>query len=87
MPAGWLRSFEDYYRRQTKNIFNLMVDALTADERRKFIWAEISFLDRWWGECGEERRSKFRRSVCSMTSSVISHTSTSCCYAMCPVTE
>lgn len=38
-----------------------MVEALSADSRRKFIWAEISFLDLWWSECGEERRQKFRR--------------------------
>lgn len=38
-----------------------MVDALTADSRRKFIWAEISFLDRWWSECGLEKREKFQR--------------------------
>lgn len=38
-----------------------MVEALSTDSRRKFIWAEISFLDLWWNECGQERRQKFKR--------------------------
>ena len=69
LDAGWLKTFEDYYRQQTRHILDRMVEALSADTRRKFIWAEISFLDRWWSECGQERRQKFRR----LTSCDFSH--------------
>lgn len=63
--AGWLRTFEDYYRRQTRNILNLMTDALSADSRLKFIWAEISYLDLWWNEQNERKKDQLRRFVYS----------------------
>ena len=61
--AGWLRTFEDYYRRQTRNILTLMTDALSADSRRKFVWAEISYLDLWWNEQSEHKKEQFRRFI------------------------
>jgi hypothetical protein len=38
-----------------------MTDALSKDSRKKFVWSEISFLDLWWNEQGEEKREQFRR--------------------------
>ena len=62
--TGWLRTFEEYYRRQTRNILNLMTDTLSVDNRRKFIWAEISYLDLWWNEQNEHKKDQFKRLVC-----------------------
>lgn len=61
--VGWLKTFEDYYRRQTRNILNHMTDALSRDSRRKFVWAEISYLDLWWREQGDAKKDQVRKYV------------------------
>ena len=40
-----------------------MTDALTKDKRKKFVWAEISYLDLWWNEQGEAKREQFKRCI------------------------
>ena len=62
-PSGWLRTFVDYYKRQTRNILNFVTDTLTANPHRKFIWAEISYLDLWWQEQDDARKLEFRKLV------------------------
>lgn len=61
LTLGWLKTFEDYYSSQTRNILTLITDALLADTKRRFIWAEISYLDLWWQEQSPGRRDQFRR--------------------------
>ena len=60
---GWLYTFEEYYQRQTRSIFDNVVKALTEAKERKFIYAEMSFLDLWWKEQSESRKNEFRRFV------------------------
>ena len=53
---GWIKTFDQYFQTQTKEIISTVVDALKADPRRKFIWAEISYLEWWWREQTAEKR-------------------------------
>ncbi|GAQ77673.1 Glycosyl hydrolase family 38 - alpha-mannosidase [Klebsormidium nitens] len=47
---GWIRTVEEYYNERTFNILNVIVQALKADSRRKFIWEEMSYLSMWWSD-------------------------------------
>lgn len=58
---GWLKTFEDYYIQSTKNILNNMVTKLAEDSKRKFIWAEISYLAMWWNDIDDYSKNRVRK--------------------------
>lgn len=60
---GWIKTFEQYYADQTKHILDGMAEKLGKDQRRKFIWAEISFFSMWWEQQPERVRDNVRRLV------------------------
>lgn len=53
---GWLKTFDQYFQTQTKNIITTVIQALAKDKKRKFIWAEISYFAWWWDEQNETTR-------------------------------
>ncbi|EGD82499.1 hypothetical protein PTSG_03147 [Salpingoeca rosetta] len=63
VDPGWIRTFDDYYQKQTKAILDTVTDFLAARPFRKFIWAEISFLQAWWHDATPDRRRTFRNLV------------------------
>lgn len=61
VDPGWLSTFEMYYDTQGRRILDTVVDALLADERRKFIWAEVCYLERWWRDATPEKQKALRQ--------------------------
>ncbi|GKZ00264.1 alpha-mannosidase 2 [Mayamaea pseudoterrestris] len=58
---GWIKTFDEYFQTQTKQIIDTVVDALLADSKRTFIWAEISYLSWWWNDQTAPRREQLRQ--------------------------
>ncbi|EOY03246.1 hypothetical protein QUC31_017797 [Theobroma cacao] len=60
---GWKFTVEEYYERQSRHILNTIVDTLSKDGRRKFIWEEMSYLERWWRDASEDKKESFTNLV------------------------
>ncbi|XP_042501477.1 alpha-mannosidase 2-like [Macadamia integrifolia] len=60
---GWKLTVEEYYSRQSRHILDTIVETLSKDDRRKFIWEEMSYLERWWRDASEAKRKTFRNLV------------------------
>ena len=60
---GWIKTFEQYYQTQTKQILDNMVLKLNEHPDMKFIWAEISFLALWWAEQDHPTQENVRNLV------------------------
>jgi hypothetical protein len=64
-PTQWLETFEGYYQTQVNTILNSVVDTVSQDPARRFVWAESSFLMRWYEVATEARRALLRSLVAS----------------------
>lgn len=60
---GWLLTVEEYYLAKTRHILETIVHALIKDPRRKFIWEEMSYLERWWRDASGLDRKNFIKLV------------------------
>lgn len=57
---GWLKTFEKYFEDQTQHILDGMVKHLDSKADLKFIYAEMSFFEKWWSTQTEATREKVR---------------------------
>ncbi|CAI2353902.1 unnamed protein product [Caenorhabditis sp. 36 PRJEB53466] len=57
---GWIMTFDEYYNRQTRNILDGMARHLGEKDEMRFIYAEVSFFEKWWKDQTEEIRRKVR---------------------------
>ncbi|XP_028097708.1 alpha-mannosidase 2-like [Camellia sinensis] len=56
---GWKLTVEEYYDRQSRHYLDTIVEALSKDPRCKFIWEEMSYLERWWKDASETKKESF----------------------------
>lgn len=60
---GWIHTVDEYYDRQSRHILDAIVESLSKDERRKFIWEEMSYLERWWRDSSTSQKEGFTKLV------------------------
>ncbi|CAM8903473.1 unnamed protein product [Rhodiola kirilowii] len=56
---GWKLTVDEYYDKQSRHILDTIVDTLSKDPRRKFIWEEMSYLEKWWRDATDVRKEQF----------------------------
>ncbi|KAL2621609.1 hypothetical protein R1flu_001814 [Riccia fluitans] len=60
---GWIRTVEEYYQERSRSILSTIVTSLKKDIRRKFIWEEMSYLERWWRDASDTEKDDLKRLV------------------------
>ncbi|KAL5722349.1 mannosyl-oligosaccharide 1,3-1,6-alpha-mannosidase [Ranunculus cassubicifolius] len=56
---GWKLTVDEYYDQQSRHILDTIVQSLSKDARRKFIWEEMSYLEKWWRDASEDNQLAF----------------------------
>ncbi|KAK4805009.1 hypothetical protein SAY86_004826 [Trapa natans] len=60
---GWKLTVDEYYDRQSRHILDTIVETLSKDSKRKFIWEEMSYLERWWRDASNMKKESFANLV------------------------
>jgi alpha-mannosidase II len=59
--SGWIKTFDQYFDQQTRNILNLMVEKLEEYPQMRFIYAEMSFFSLWWSQIDGDKRKRVQK--------------------------
>ncbi|KRY66569.1 Alpha-mannosidase 2 [Trichinella pseudospiralis] len=62
---GWIKKFDEYYSSSTKHIFENMIETLSQKSEMKFIYAEMSFFEKWWREVDMAKRMLTKSYCCA----------------------
>ncbi|CAF0850007.1 unnamed protein product [Brachionus calyciflorus] len=60
---GWLNTFQEYFNSATRGIIDTIVETLIQKQDRKFIWAEMSYLQLWWNQASDDMKSKMKKLI------------------------
>lgn len=63
LDSGWLETFDHYYEDKVKAILTKAVHYLTQEPNLRFIWSEISFLEKWWQNASEPQKADLLKCV------------------------
>lgn len=58
---GWLKTFDQYFQQQTKEILTTVIQSLLKNPKRTFIWAEISYFEWWYREQSSEVQEQVKQ--------------------------
>lgn len=61
--VGWLSTPDEYFEERVNHILTSVVQALSADPKRKFSQAEIFYFERWWNIQDDATQTKVRRLI------------------------
>jgi len=54
--VGWLKTIDEYYEQEVRQIYNTVVEELDKRADRKFIIVEMAFFTMWWAEATQAQR-------------------------------
>ncbi|KAK9888622.1 hypothetical protein WA026_000851 [Henosepilachna vigintioctopunctata] len=60
---GWLKTFENYFHYNSRQIMNHMVAKLQEHKNLTFIWSEMAFLNAWWEEAHPSKQRAMKNLV------------------------
>ena len=63
VDPGWLWTFEEYFNDKVHSILNLTVHHLDTHSDMRFIWSEMSFLERWWTSAAPEQKEQMKKII------------------------
>ena len=61
--AGYRKSFEQYYEQDVGSIISTVLISLKEDPNRKFVWEEVSFLQRWWNDASDDQKELMKQLI------------------------
>ena len=61
--AGWLMSFEGYYKEKTNRILTNVINVLIKDPKKIFHWSDVAFFHRWWQDQTEQHKIEVKKLV------------------------